>query len=192
MIEEFDALLPGFTQGEGEARNQSLEVSLRFSLRRLGAEAAALCCPGWRCSSGGAIESMLLAVTEIDEATWAALKPALANAALVGWRTLPGVSVPYIHFHPTLAPFLARELTASRARRAGGAATGGGTTSSPTSSTSPTRKTPSRPAPWPPASCPTCAAACAWRSRPARWTRRWTSPTASTGSWTFRPLAGAG
>ena len=113
VIEEFDTLLPGFTQGEGKARNQSLEASLRFSLRRLGAEAAALL-PRLAVFRGGAWEPMLLRVTEIDEATWAALKPALANAALIRVEALPGVTVPYIHFHPTLAPFLARELTAEQ------------------------------------------------------------------------------
>jgi tetratricopeptide (TPR) repeat protein len=110
VIEEFDALLPGFTAGAGKARNQSLEVSLRFSLRRLGAEAAALL-PRLAVFRGGATETVLLRVTEIDEATWAAVKPALANAALIRVEALPGVSVPYIHFHPTLAPFLAQELT---------------------------------------------------------------------------------
>ena len=48
----------------------------------------------------------------IDAATWAALKPALANAALVRLEEIPGVTVPYVHFHPTLAPFLARDLPA--------------------------------------------------------------------------------
>ncbi len=36
LIAEFDALLPGFTTGAGKERNESLRVSLDFSLRRLG------------------------------------------------------------------------------------------------------------------------------------------------------------
>ncbi|MCO5245198.1 MAG: hypothetical protein M9927_15485 [Anaerolineae bacterium] len=97
---------------------------------------------------GGAVESQLLAITEIDPATWASLKPALANAALVRLEEIPGVSVPYVHFHPTLAPFLARDLPADQ-RAALKRATGRRTTSSPTASTTPTARRPTRPAPWP-------------------------------------------
>ena len=111
LIAEFERLLPGFTQGEGRARNQSLEVSLRFSLARLGQAAQALL-PRLAVFDGGAVENMLLTITEIPEAEWAALKPALANAALIRVEELPGVSVPYLHFHPTLAPYLARGLEA--------------------------------------------------------------------------------
>ncbi len=56
LIAEFDALLPGFIDGEGQARNQSLEVSLRFSLRRLG-EAAQALLPRLALFQGGACGS---------------------------------------------------------------------------------------------------------------------------------------
>ena len=39
LIEEFDALLPGFREGKAAERNESLAVSLDFSLRRLGEDA---------------------------------------------------------------------------------------------------------------------------------------------------------
>ena len=79
IIAEFDELAARLLAGAGTERNQSLEVSLRFSLRRLGAgrrgpAAAAGRVPGRRDG-----EHVLLAVTEIDAAAWAGLKPALAE-----------------------------------------------------------------------------------------------------------------
>ncbi len=111
LIAEFDELLPGFTQGEGKRRDQSLEVSLRFSLRRLGAEAQAIL-PRLAVFQGGAYEEALLEITEIDESLWAKLKPELARAALIRLEDIPGVAVPYIHFHPTLVPYLRKLISA--------------------------------------------------------------------------------
>jgi tetratricopeptide (TPR) repeat protein len=108
LTARFDELLPGFTEGEGAARNESLTVSLRFSLDRLG-EGAQEVLPRLAVFEGGAMEHMLLAITEIPEATWNALKPQLANTALIRVEDLPGVNVPYLHFHPTLVPYLRRQ-----------------------------------------------------------------------------------
>ena len=112
LIAEFDELLPGFTQGEGKRRDQSLEVSLRFSLRRLGAEAQAIL-PRLAVFQGGAIEHKLLEITQIDKTLWAKLKPELARAALIRLEDIPGITVPYIHFHPTLVPYLRKLISAS-------------------------------------------------------------------------------
>ena len=48
----------------------------------------------------------LLAVTEIPEETWNTLKPQLTSTALIRVEEISGVNVPFIHFHPTLAPYL--------------------------------------------------------------------------------------
>ncbi len=60
LIEEFDALLPGFHEGKAAKRNESLAVSLDFSLRRLGAARPGPAAPPWRCSRAGAMEDDLL------------------------------------------------------------------------------------------------------------------------------------
>ena len=56
LIAEFDALLPGFTTGAGKERNQSLQVSLDFSLRRLGEETRQVL-PDLAVFQGGAMEA---------------------------------------------------------------------------------------------------------------------------------------
>ena len=62
LIAEFDALLPGFTSGAGKARNESLRVSLDFSLRRLGEETRKLL-PDLAVFQGGAMEAQVLQIT---------------------------------------------------------------------------------------------------------------------------------
>lgn len=110
LMVQFKELLPTIQVGEAKERNESLEVSLRFSLDRLGAEAQS-----WLTRlavfEGGAWEPTLLQITEIPEATWHALKPQLIATALIRAEELPGVTVPYIHFHPTLAPYLRAQPT---------------------------------------------------------------------------------
>lgn len=105
LLTQFTALLPSITVGEGVERNQSLLVSLRFSLDRLGEEAQ-----NWLARlaifEGGAWEPMLLNITEIPPDAWHALKPQLLATALIRSEELDGWTVPYIHFHPTLAPYL--------------------------------------------------------------------------------------
>jgi tetratricopeptide (TPR) repeat protein len=105
LVAEYQAILPQMKVGAGQERNESLQVSLKFSLDRLGADA-------WTWLSrlaifeGGAMEHILLEITEIPAETWQALKPQLIATALVRSEDIPGVSVPFIHFHPTLAPYL--------------------------------------------------------------------------------------
>jgi tetratricopeptide (TPR) repeat protein len=108
LTARFDELLPGFTEGEGAARNESLTVSLRFSLDRLG-EGAQKLLPRLAVFEGGAWEPALLSVTEIPEETWQTLKTQLANTALIRVEEIPGVQQPYLHFHPTLVPYLRRQ-----------------------------------------------------------------------------------
>lgn len=109
MLDEFEELLPGFKTGEGKKRDESLQVSLDFSLRRLGEETRRLL-PALAVFQGGGWEPNIWKVTQISQETWRAIRPELIRAALIGVEDLAGWSVPFIHFHPTLAPHLARLL----------------------------------------------------------------------------------
>lgn len=105
LVEQYQSILPQMKKGAAKERNESLEVSLRFSLDRLGADALNWLSRLW-VFEGGAMESRLLSITEIPEETWNALKPQLTSTALIRIEEIPGVKFPFIHFHPTLAPYL--------------------------------------------------------------------------------------
>ena len=107
LLEQYQNILPQMKTGEAKERNESLEVSLKFSLDRLGADAVNLLSRLW-VFEGGAMEHVLLAITEIPEETWNTLKPQLTSTALIRVEEIAGINVPFIHFHPTLAPFLRR------------------------------------------------------------------------------------
>ncbi len=113
LTADFEALLPGFTEGEAQARNESLAVSLEFSLRRLGAATRAAL-PDLAVFQGGCLESELLAITGMDEDLWPAARAELEAAALVTAEAIPGVRPPFLRFHPTLAPYLATRLDDDR------------------------------------------------------------------------------
>lgn len=126
MLQEFETLLLGFKTGEGSAfrspekrdekRDESLQVSLDFSLRRLGEETRRLL-PSLAVFQGGGWERNILKVTQIPPETWNAVRPELQRAALIRAEELPGGTVPFIHFHPTLGPHLSRLLPgATRAK----------------------------------------------------------------------------
>ena len=105
LVEAVPEDLPTIKVGKGEERNKSLLMSLRFSLDRLGPEALNWLSRLW-IFEGGAMENALLAITEIPEQTWNALKPQLTSTALIREEEITGVTTPFIHFHPTLAPYL--------------------------------------------------------------------------------------
>lgn len=48
-----------------------------------------------------------------DESTWLAMRQALEATGLIQTERLPGVTAPYLRFHPTLAPVLRSRLTAA-------------------------------------------------------------------------------
>ena len=62
-------------------------------------------------------EHVLLEITEIGEAVWPALRAQLEAAALLEAEPLPGVTVPFLRFHPTLAPLLWAQLSADEQAR---------------------------------------------------------------------------
>jgi tetratricopeptide (TPR) repeat protein len=115
LVAEFEALLPGFREGKAAERNESLELSLDFSLRRLGERTREML-PALAVFAGLAMEDDLLAVTEFDPELWRAVRAELERAGLVTLERVPGVVAPYIHFHPTLAPHLACRLAPERRR----------------------------------------------------------------------------
>src|SRR6266566_1177763 len=102
---EFASLLDHFTDDTETGRNRSLLASLEYSLRRLSQAQRALL-PRLALFEGGASEDDLLAITEIPEQEWMQLRPALEQAALLTAEQVEGFTVPFLHFHPVLAPYL--------------------------------------------------------------------------------------
>jgi tetratricopeptide (TPR) repeat protein len=103
--EDFAALLPQFEDDYASGRNRSLLASLEYSLRRLSDAQRALLVRLAPFESG-ASEDDLLAITEIAEAAWAALRPALEQAALLTAERAANYTAPFLRFHPVLAPYL--------------------------------------------------------------------------------------
>jgi len=121
LIAEFERLLPGFVEGKAAERNESLTLSLDFSLRRLNNATRSLL-PGLGVFQGGAIEFMIFGaegmkiLPNMNETVWREVRAELGRASLLTSEEVPGVTVPFIKFHPTLAPYLAAKL--SREERA--------------------------------------------------------------------------
>ncbi len=96
-------------------KDKSLIASLNLSLKRLDPEAQKFL-PRLGVFEGGAMEHILLTITALDktekDSDWSALRQALETTGLIQPELLPGVAVPYLKFHPTLAPFLRSRLSA--------------------------------------------------------------------------------
>lgn len=58
-------------------------------------------------------------LTASGQAQWPALRAQLLAAGLIGVEALPGVTPPFLRFHPTLAPLLWQELDAEARERLG-------------------------------------------------------------------------
>ncbi len=103
---DFANLLPNFKDDTATGRNRSLLASLDYSLQRLSEEQRELL-PRLALFEGGASEARLLAITEIPESEWGTLRQALEQAALLTAEHIhDNVSVPFLRFHPVLAPYL--------------------------------------------------------------------------------------
>src|SRR6266567_4174504 len=103
---DFAKLLPKFVDDTTTGRNHSLLASLDYSLQRLSEEQRKLL-PRLALFEGGASDDDLLAITEIPESEWAKLRPALEQAALLTAEHIhDNVSIPFLRFHPVLAPYL--------------------------------------------------------------------------------------
>ncbi len=110
---------PGAAAPDGDTPDY-LVASLQLSLDKLD-DAARRVLPRLGVFQGGAIEERLLAITEIGEEVWPTLRQQLEAAALIEAETLPGVGVPFLRFHPTLAPMLWAQLGAEDRARLGAA-----------------------------------------------------------------------
>ncbi|MBM3130234.1 MAG: CHAT domain-containing protein [Chloroflexi bacterium] len=109
----FEQLLPGFTQGAAKERNESLQVSLNYSLTRLG-DATRAALPDLAVFQVGAMESLILDITQIDAELWKTARAEMQAASLVKVEDLRGINVPFLRFHPTLLPYLATQLAPAR------------------------------------------------------------------------------
>ncbi len=109
----FEELLPGFTVGLARERNESLEISLEFSLGRLG-HGARTALTDLAIFQGGCLEPELLKITGMEPTVWQAVRTEMEAASLVIVERMPGVKVPFLRFHPTLLPSLARRLSSAR------------------------------------------------------------------------------
>jgi tetratricopeptide (TPR) repeat protein len=102
---DYAALLMGFKDDTTTGRNASLLASLEYSLRRLSPEQRE-----WLLRlapfEGGASEDDLLKITEIPEAAWSELRPALEHAALIIPERVANYQAPFLRFHPILVPYL--------------------------------------------------------------------------------------
>jgi tetratricopeptide (TPR) repeat protein len=103
--DDFATMLPRFADDHATGRNRSLLASLDYSLRRLSDAQRALLVRLAPFESG-ASEDDLLAITEIPEAEWNALRPALEQAALLTPERVANWTAPFLCFHPVLAPYL--------------------------------------------------------------------------------------
>nr|VFJ64217.1 MAG: CHAT domain-containing protein [Candidatus Kentron sp. DK] len=142
VIRRFEELYPGFTQGTAATRNDSLAVSMAFSLARLGA-AARQQLPVLGAFAQGASDIMLADISGLGEAAWAregkTLMAELEQAGLVTSRTLAvsqgalrflageeepprdsfaqKTAIRFYRFHPTLAPHLAHHWSEAERQR---------------------------------------------------------------------------
>jgi tetratricopeptide (TPR) repeat protein len=86
------------------------EAKLNLSLERLAPEVQP-----WLLQlgvfQGGAFEDNFLSITEIPEAEWPPLRQKLEATGLIQVETVPGVTRPFLRFHPMLAPALWERLT---------------------------------------------------------------------------------
>jgi hypothetical protein len=111
----FASLLPQFQDDTATGRNRSLLASLDYSMQRLSPEHRALL-PRLALFEGGANEITLLEITQIPEGEWKTLRPALEQAALLTAEQVHGdIAVPFLHFHPVLAPALRTQTGADDA-----------------------------------------------------------------------------
>ena len=100
-----------------EGMPHSLIASLQLSLERL-SEEERHAVRRLGIFQGGAFEDNLLAITELGESDkdssaqylWPSLRRQLEAVALIEAEAIPGVSPPFIRFHPTLAPMLWAQL----------------------------------------------------------------------------------
>jgi len=93
-----------------ETPGNPLLASLNLSLERVDEEVRQWL-PLLGVFRGGAMEDVLLNVTRFSKDFWQKLRSTLEIVGLVQPKSLPGTDVPYLKFHPTLAPTLWERLS---------------------------------------------------------------------------------
>jgi tetratricopeptide (TPR) repeat protein len=91
--------------GTSDESPPELVASLQLSLDRID-PAARKMLPRLGVFQGGAMEAMILKITDIPAAEWDGLRRQLEAAALLEAEDLPGWTTPFLQFHPTLAAML--------------------------------------------------------------------------------------
>lgn len=112
ISEKFTELLPTFAQGLKTGRNQSLLASLNYSLQHLSNEQQRLL-QRFVLFEGGTNEDALLQITEVSEEEWSTLRAMMEQTALLTVQQYKDISVPFLHFHPILIPFLRSDVDAN-------------------------------------------------------------------------------
>ena len=104
---EFEKLLHTFVDHAETGRNRSLLASLEYSLQRLSKEQQAVL-HRLALFDGGAMEGLMLEITEIPNSVWVKLCPTLERAALITVEKVhhEGNPVRFLRFHPVLIPYL--------------------------------------------------------------------------------------
>jgi tetratricopeptide (TPR) repeat protein len=92
-------------QNSAENPEHSLQASLKLFVEQLEPKLRQHL-PKLGIFKGGAFENVLQAITEIPQEIWQKLRDALESVNLIQAENFEGVKVPYLNFHPTLAPTL--------------------------------------------------------------------------------------
>jgi tetratricopeptide (TPR) repeat protein len=100
------------------SNDDPLLASLNLPLERLAPEVKAAL-PGLSVFRDGVWEPVAAQVLELDEASLPRLRDGLRQVGLVVMETIPGISAPFLRFHPTLAPAMRARLSADDLARLG-------------------------------------------------------------------------
>jgi tetratricopeptide (TPR) repeat protein len=91
-------------------KQRCLVASLNLSLERLDGNLLAVL-PRLGVFQGGAFEEQILKITEFSPEQWQQLRSALERIGLAQVEVLEDITVPFLRFHPTLAPVLWGQLS---------------------------------------------------------------------------------
>ena len=100
----------------GRSKDRCLIASLNLSLERLGSEERELV-KRLGVFVSGAMEDNLVVITGFTIEQWQPLRQKLKSVGLLTEEVLPNIGVPYLKFHPTLAPILWGTLERSEQKR---------------------------------------------------------------------------
>lgn len=106
ILQHLEALLLAVVDEQEVGRNRSLDVSLEYSLQQLTLSQQSFL---FRLALfvGGAMERIMLIITDIPEIEWIEIRSILERTALLTTERIQENAIfTYLHFHPALGPFL--------------------------------------------------------------------------------------